>query len=82
MTSDDNVVGRVKDKARSVVDGVFGTDDSVADEHPDIEYEEAPKQEVMHDGMVVLSEGQSEEIRKTGDGPAEGDTGGSDTGGT
>ncbi len=75
MSADDNVVGRVKDKARSLVDGVFGTDDSVADEDPDIEYEPAPKQNVMHDGMVVLSEEQSDQARTSGDGSPASDTG-------
>lgn len=64
MGSDEGMVERVKDKARTALGGLLGKDDAVADEHPDIEYEPAPKQEILEDGMVVLSEQQSEQAEQ------------------
>lgn len=55
------VVGKIKEKAQKAYEGLTGSDDTVGDADPDLEYEPAPNQTVLHDGMVVLSEGQSQD---------------------
>jgi len=67
MGSDaDDVVGKIKGKARTVVEGLLGKDESRGDADPDIEYEPTPNQNVLYDGMVVLSESQSEKADADG----------------
>ena len=62
MGSDaDDVVGKIQDKARAVIDKFMGHDESSGDADPDLEPEPAPDQHIQHDGMVVLSEGQVEQ---------------------
>jgi len=59
MGSDaDDVVGKIQEKARGVIDKLKGHDESSGDADPDLEPEPAPNQHIEHDGMVVLSEGQ------------------------
>jgi hypothetical protein len=60
MGSDaDGVAGRIKGKAKAAIDRLMGEDDR-GDADPDVEYEEAPDQHILHEGMVVLSGGQGE----------------------
>jgi hypothetical protein len=71
MSSDaDGVVGQIKGRAKAALDQ-FMQGDTRGDADPDIEYEPAPEQRVLNDGMVVLSESQTQSANATEEGDPE-----------
>lgn len=68
------IVGKIKEKTQKAYEGLTGSNETIGDADPDLEYEPTPDQKVLHDGMVVLSAGQAGNA--DGGGNADGDGGG------
>jgi hypothetical protein len=78
MGSDaDGVLGKIKDKANAVLSNDNGMR---GDADPDVDYEPTPDQHILHDGMVVLSDSQADEVGDGGGGDRDGDGEGADRG--